>query len=56
MAGEAIWVTFYVGLGYLFSDRIAQVAEIAANSIALVVAVLATAVFGIILFRKIRHS
>ncbi|WP_366657246.1 DedA family protein [Fodinicurvata sp. EGI_FJ10296] len=56
MAGEAIWVTFYVGLGYLFSDRIAQVADIAANSIALVVAVLATAAIGIVLFRKIRHS
>ncbi len=31
IAGEAVWVTLYTGLGFVFSDQIEMVADIAAN-------------------------
>ncbi|MEE9429152.1 MAG: DedA family protein [Paracoccaceae bacterium] len=31
IAGEAVWVSLYTGLGYVFSDQIEMVADIAAN-------------------------
>lgn len=36
--GETVWVTVYVGLGYVFMDRVATVAEIMGDVIGLIVA------------------
>lgn len=45
--GETIWVTLYVGLGYVFMDQVATVAEIMSDLIGLLVslAVVAAAAF-----------
>ncbi len=45
--GEAIWVTLYTGLGYVFSDQIEMVADIASN----ISGFLAAAVLAIVLGR-----
>lgn len=37
IAGEVIWVTLYVGLGYLFMDQVSTVADIMGNVIGLLV-------------------
>ncbi|WP_299921995.1 DedA family protein [uncultured Pelagimonas sp.] len=37
--GETVWVTVYVGLGYVFMDQVATVAEIMGDVIGLLVAV-----------------
>lgn len=31
LSGEVVWVTLYVGLGYVFADNIAQIASISGN-------------------------
>lgn len=54
-AGEAIWVTFYLGLGYLFADRIAELAAILSDASGLLVAGLATAVLGYALLQAARR-
>ena len=36
--GETVWVTLYVGLGYVFMDQVATVAEIMGDLIGLIVA------------------
>jgi membrane protein DedA with SNARE-associated domain len=36
--GEVFWVTIYVGLGYVFFDQIADVADIMSDLIGLIVA------------------
>ena len=33
MAGEAVWVAVYVGLGYGFSSNIAGIADILGNAV-----------------------
>ncbi|MCT8159629.1 DedA family protein [Pseudoruegeria sp. SHC-113] len=38
VAGEAIWVTLYVGLGYLFMDQVSYVADVMGNVIGFLVA------------------
>lgn len=38
VAGETIWVTLYVGLGYLFADRISTVAEVMSDIVGLIAA------------------
>ena len=44
--GETVWVTVYVGLGYIFMDQVATVAEIMGDVIGLLVAaVVAVAAF-----------
>jgi membrane protein DedA with SNARE-associated domain len=44
--GETVWVTLYVGLGYVFMDRVATVAEIMGDVIGFLVAlVVATGAF-----------
>ena len=55
-AGEAIWVTFYVGLGYLFADRIAELASVLSDASGLLVAGLATAILGYALLRAARNG
>jgi len=53
--GEAIWVGVYVGLGYAFSSRIAQLAELLGNSIAFLTAGVITILLGVLLFRLARR-
>ncbi len=54
-AGEAIWVAFYVGLGYAFSSRIVQVAELLANSVAFLSAAVVTSLLGLLLVKRARR-
>ena len=54
-AGEAIWVTFYLGMGYLFADSIAELASVLSDASGLLVAGLATAILGYALLRAARH-
>lgn len=51
-AGEAIWVGFYLGIGYLFAGRIVELASVLGNSVGLLVASLASMVLGLMLFRE----
>jgi membrane-associated protein len=55
-AGEAIWVGVYVGLGYAFSSRIAQLADLLGNSIAFLTAGIVTVLLGVLLFRLARRQ
>ncbi|HDZ74840.1 MAG TPA: DedA family protein [Aurantimonas coralicida] len=52
--GEAIWVAVYLGLGYAFSGRIAQLASLLGNSIAFLTAAVITLLLGRILVRRLR--
>lgn len=54
-AGEAIWVTFYLGMGYLFADRIVELAAMLSDASGLLVAGLATAILGYALLRAARR-
>ncbi len=56
MAGEAIWVTGYLSLGYLFGDRIEALAELLGNTSGFLVAGLITAVLGALLVRRLRSQ
>ncbi len=51
-AGEAIWVGFYFGAGYLFAGRIVELASVLANSVGLLVASLASVLLGFMLLRE----
>ncbi len=51
IAGEIIWVTTYVGLGYQFSSQIQQIADLTANTIWIVIA----AGLAIFIGRKLFH-
>ncbi|MCG6116192.1 MAG: DedA family protein [Mesorhizobium sp.] len=53
-AGEAIWVGVYVGLGYAFSSRITQLADLLGNSIAFLTAGVVTVLLGVLLFSLAR--
>lgn len=55
VAGEAIWITFYLSLGYLFSDRITELADILSNSVGLLLAGLAAVVSGYLLRNRLRR-
>ncbi len=54
-AGEAIWVTFYLGMGYFFADRIGELATLLSDASGLLVAGLATGVLGYALLRAARR-
>ena len=56
LAGEVIWVTAYLGLGYLFVDRVAEVADILSNSIGFVIAGLVTLGLGVMLTDALRRG
>lgn len=55
VAGEAIWITFYLGLGYVFSDRISELADILGNSVGLLLAGLAAVVLGLQVRNRLRR-
>ncbi len=54
--GEAIWVGFYVMMGYAFSSQIAELATILSNASGFLVAAAGVVVLGILLYRRIRSS
>lgn len=45
--GETVWVTLYIGLGYIFMDQVATVAEIMGDLIGLAVALVVAAAAGL---------
>ncbi|WP_420327604.1 DedA family protein [Mameliella sp.] len=55
MAGETIWVTAYVGLGFAFGSQIDRVAEVVSNWGGLVSALAAAAAFALALGIKLRR-
>ncbi|TNF18851.1 MAG: DedA family protein [Rhodobacteraceae bacterium] len=55
-AGEAIWVGFYVGLGYGFSDQLGMVADLAANASGFLVAAAVALGLGLMLRMQIRRA
>lgn len=55
-AGEAIWVTGYLSLGYLFGDRIDALSGLLGNLSGLLVAGVITAGLGLVLWRRVAHS
>ena len=52
-AGEAVWVTIYVGLGYLFAGNIVWLAGLAGNLMGLVTAGCVTVLLGLFLWRRL---
>lgn len=55
-AGEAIWVTIYVGLGYTFADQLSMVADVASNASGFVVAAAMTLGLGLMLRAQLRRA
>jgi membrane-associated protein len=51
VAGELIWVTMYLGLGYTFADRWETLSDLASNLSGLLIGLLALAIAGYILYR-----
>lgn len=51
--GEAIWVGFYVSMGYSFSTGITELATLLSNASGFVVAAAGVLVLGVIIVRKI---
>ena len=56
MAGEAVWVTLYVGLGFTFADQIEAVSQILGNLSGTLAAGLVTFVLGRALFKRRRSA
>jgi len=52
--GEAIWVGFYVALGYAFSTEITQLADVLSNAVGFVTAGAGAAVLGWVLLKRMR--
>lgn len=55
-AGEAIWVTTYIMLGYMFGDQLDMLADLVSNYAAAVTAAVLTLGFGALLIRQVRKS
>jgi len=51
LLGEAVWVGLYIVLGYGFGDNLAMLADVLANSVALITSALITGVLGLALWR-----
>lgn len=56
IAGEAVWVTIYVGLGFAFASRITEIAGLLGNAVGFLVAGLITVVLGRALFAARRTA
>lgn len=54
--GEAIWVGFYVMMGYSFSTGITELATVLSNASGFVVAAAGVVLFGVMLARRIRAA
>lgn len=55
-AGEAIWVTSYLSLGYVFADRLEDISTFLGNSIGALTAGAVTILLGTLMFRAKRRS
>lgn len=55
VAGEAVWVTIYLGLGYAFADQITTVAQIAGNAVGFLAAAAIAALLGLVLRDRINR-
>ncbi len=51
IAGEIVWVSLYVGLGYTFADNITAIASILGNASGLLTAIGVTALLGLWLWK-----
>jgi len=47
VAGEIVWVSLYVGLGYVFASQVATVADLAGNLVGLLVSLVVAAAMGL---------
>lgn len=56
MAGEAVWVSLYLGLGYFFGDRIDAIYGLMGNASGFLVAGLVAIGLGLLLRRKLKPS
>ncbi|MBY4892536.1 DedA family protein [Rhodobacteraceae bacterium N5(2021)] len=56
MAGEAIWVSFYLGLGYAFGDHIDDLSMLLGNASGFLVAGLITVALGFALIGRIKPA
>lgn len=54
LAGEAVWVAVYVGMGFAFASQIVDIARILSDSIGLLTSALISVLAGFALFRR-RH-
>ena len=54
--GEVLWVVLYVGIGYIFSNRVQAIGEILGNLGWVVVGLMVTAILGWQLLRYVRTS
>lgn len=54
LLGEAVWVGLYIALGYGFGDNLAMMADVMANSVAMITSALLTGGFGLALWRAAR--
>ena len=54
MAGEAVWVALYLGLGFAFGGQIEVIADIAGNASGFLAAAAVTAVIGVRLRARLR--
>lgn len=52
LAGEAVWVSVYIGLGHAFGGQISAIAELLTNSIGFLTSGLLAGVAAMALFRK----
>ena len=55
-AGEAIWVTGYLSLGFVFGDRIEALSSLLGNLSGLLVAGLITVGLGLMLWQRLGHT
>ena len=55
-AGEAIWVAFYVLMGFAFASEITSLSEILGNASGFVAAGVLTLILGIILVHRLRNT
>jgi membrane protein DedA with SNARE-associated domain len=56
VVGEVIWVGLYVGIGYVFSNRVQAIGEILGNLSWVVVGLILTAILGWQLVRYLRMN
>ena len=54
-AGEAIWVTLYVSLGFLFGERLPELAELVGDWAGLISSLAVTVALGALIVRKVWH-
>jgi len=53
IAGEAVWVMIYVGLGYLFASNIDLLADVAGNAVGIITAGSISGLLGYLLWRRL---